>query len=224
MITIEELSFGYEKDGDTPVFDGLTCTLPTNRRFAIVGAPESGKSSLIRLLAGLLSPDTGTITRGARLSYPIGFGGGFRPTLTVRQNIRFICDLYEADVGEVTDFIARVGDIEHCLDEPFVGLTSRERIHLSFALSYAIPFDTYLVDGIIGAGDNAFRERCSAMLDGRAEQGGIILATRHIRTAERHANCGCLLVEGQLEFFDDMGDLGKRFAMLRERAPEPTVS
>ncbi len=224
MITIEDLSFSYEKDGQNPVFDALTCTLPTNRRFAIVGAPETGKTTLVRLLAGLLSPDEGTITRGARLSYPIGFGGGFRPNLTVRQNIRYICDLYEADVGEVCEFVARVGEIGHCMDEQFVGLTSRERIHLSFALSYAVPFDTYLVDGIIGAGDDVFRERCSTMLDGRAEQGGIILATRHIRAAERHADCGCIVVDGRLEFFDDIGDLGRRFASLRERTPEPTLS
>ena len=103
-------------------------------------------------------------------------------------------------------------------------MTSRERIHLSFALSYAIPFDTYLVDGIVGAGDDTFRERCSAMLDGRAEHGGFILATRHLRTAERHADCGCVLSNGRLEFFDSMADLGRRFAFLRDRASEPTAS
>ncbi len=64
---------------------------------AIMGKNGAGKSSMMRLLAGIERPDRGQVLRDTRTSWPMGFSGGFNGTMTGLENVRFVARLYGQD-------------------------------------------------------------------------------------------------------------------------------
>ncbi len=188
------------------ILERATATLPTDKRFVILGHYGSGKSSLIRLLAGLIDPDSGTIKRHARVSFPVGYGGGLKGTITVRENVAFVSELYGADPKEVITFVEQVAGLGDLWDLPLRKVPGPFRVRLTYTLSYAIPFDVYLVDNMVGMGDPEFRAKCEAMFETRAEQSGFILTTRHARYAKRFAEAAGILYRGRLWVFDNVDE------------------
>ncbi len=208
MIVLDSVSLSFETKGRRQViFDNLVGMIPTNRRFVILGEAGSGKSILIKMVAGLIRPDSGSIERMARLSYPVGFGAWFRPQLTIRQNLGYAADVYEVNREELIDFVGEVTKMRPSFSTKYGELPPLLRAQIHYATSYAIPFDTYLIDGLIGAGDDAFRETCHSMFEARAAESGIVMATRHVQHAKKYGDCGALLNDGKLTFFDDVDSL-----------------
>lgn len=200
----------------TSVLVDASVTLPTDRRLAILGHHGSGKSTLIQLIAGLLSPTSGLIERYARISFPVGFNGGFRPRLSLRQNIAHAARLYGADVDEVTHFVTAVTNTQAALEEPLAGLPQQMRNCIFYAIGYAIPFDTYLFDNTIWTGDQEFREKCEAMFESRAQSSGMILATRNVQMAARVADMGAILNDRELTIYEDIKEAVAAFKSLGE--------
>ncbi len=221
MIVLDSVSLSFETKGRRQViFDKLVGMLPTNRRFVVLGAPGSGKSILIKMVAGLIRPDSGSIERMARLSYPVGFGAWFRPKLTVKQNLGYAADVYEVNREELIDFVGEVTKMRYSFGMKYGELPPLLRAQLHYATSYAIPFDTYLIDGLIGAGDEEFRATCDSMFEARAAESGIIMATRHVQHAKKYGDCGALLNNGKLIFFDDIESLVQAYRKSRTEGQE----
>ncbi len=187
----------------THILDDVTVTLPSDRTLILLGGHGSGKSTIIKLIAGLLLPDEGRISRMARVSYPVGYTGGFVPQLTARRNIVHAAELYDADPDEVVSFVAQVTEMGSALDEPIAHLPPKFRTYFGYALSYALPFDVYLVDTNLSIGDQAFREKCSAMFGERIRSAGAIIATRNPRIARRYGNCAAIIHDRQIIMYDD---------------------
>jgi capsular polysaccharide transport system ATP-binding protein len=212
MIDLEDVSVSLKVGNRrTVVFDRLSCQIPTNRRFILLGGHASGKSTLIKLLSGLLRPEAGRVTRLANVSFPVGFAGGFRPTLTVRQNLACIAELYDVEAAEIVDFVARATDLFDLLKEKYGNLPTHFRTKVCYATSYAVPFDTYLIDGHVAVGDETFRERCIRFLEVRSASAGYIISTRNSLVARRYGECGAILKNGEIEFHDTIDDLVQRF-------------
>jgi capsular polysaccharide transport system ATP-binding protein len=83
VITLERVAKAYATvAGRKLVLDDATAEFAPGHNFGILGVNGAGKSTLIRLLAGTEMPDRGVIRRGARVSFPLGFGGTFHGALS----------------------------------------------------------------------------------------------------------------------------------------------
>jgi capsular polysaccharide transport system ATP-binding protein len=205
MIRLDTMSYAYFR-GKT-VFDGVSIELPSHRRMAVLGGPETGKTTLIGLLSGVVDPTGGRIERFAHLSFPAGYSRAFRMPNSVRQNVTFAARIYDADPDEVIDFIGGIIDLDGMMDRPMRDLAVPTRLAVAFALTYALPFDTYLFDNIIGPGDPATRDLWRTLYEARTAQGGAILATRQPRVAEAYCDCALVLRRNaQPVFFDTIGE------------------
>ncbi len=202
MIRLEAVSQIYR--ASLPIFSDVSIDIPSDRRVALLGASQSGKTTLIQMLAGLISPSSGSIYRSARLSFPAGYQRGFRLNASVRQNLTFAAQIYDADEEDLCAFVSDVTELEPMLDAPLKELAVQERINLSFALTYALPFDTYMFDNTIGTGDAKFRARCEAMYDARARESGMIVATKTPRIALQLCDCALVIGNHGLTFFDNV--------------------
>ena len=81
------------------IFEEISFELPTDRRVVLFGDSGSGKTTLLNAIAGLNLPDHGEIARHAHVSFPIGYSGGLKPKLTVRQNLAHVATLYGVEPG-----------------------------------------------------------------------------------------------------------------------------
>jgi capsular polysaccharide transport system ATP-binding protein len=207
MISISGMTKSFQIGSeDRAVFENITVNLPTDRHCAILGGEQAGKSLLIRMLAGVDEPNRGSIIRYANLSFPVGSVRAFRPHLTARQNVEHAARLYGADPDEVAKFVDEVTGMGPLMDENSRRLQLRDRVTLAYAMSYAIPFDTYLIDEHIALGSAEFKEICHAMFAHRAKESGLLLATRQPKKARDYCDMGAVILGGKIVLFDDVED------------------
>jgi capsular polysaccharide transport system ATP-binding protein len=205
MIRLDNVSYAYQRGRNE--IDRWTIELPSHRRMAILGRPETGKTTLIGLLAGVIEPTGGRIERLAHLSFPAGYNRAFRFSSSVRQNIVFAARIYDADPAEVVDFISGLIDLTDVIDRPMRDLPFAIRRSVAYALTYALPFDTYLFDNIIGPGDPATRDLWLQLYEARTATSGTIVATRQPRVAEAYCDCALVLRRNASPvFFENMRD------------------
>ena len=83
------------------LFEGLSFEVARSGRLAILGRNGQGKSTLIKILGGVLAPTSGRVVWGLTPSWPLGFFGGLQGALTGMDNIQFISRIYQKPVGEI---------------------------------------------------------------------------------------------------------------------------
>jgi capsular polysaccharide transport system ATP-binding protein len=205
MIYIDDLSKSYNTGSSSRVvFDSVALQLPTDRRIALLGPRGSGKSVFIRLLSGLERPSSGTIRRMANVSLPVGYAQGFNRIQSPRRNAAFMAHCYGCDEREIISFVEEVAGLGQAFDLPLRDIDPQMRTRFAFVLSYALPVDLYLIDGVPATGNPEFRKRCLAMLEQRAQTSGILFATPNPRAARLYCTEALVIKDGKMMHFADI--------------------
>lgn len=176
------------------------------KSLAVLGKNGTGKSTLFRLLAGVEAPTEGNISRGVRVSWPLGFGGGFNGELTARENCIFVSRIYETDIESVIRFVAEFAELGNYFDMPVGTYSSGMRARLAFGLSMAIDFECYLIDEITAVGDKRFKEKCHDAFSARRESADVIMISHSVPTIRAYCDVAAVLNDGKLVFYDDLDE------------------
>jgi capsular polysaccharide transport system ATP-binding protein len=194
-----ELTHKYRR-----VVDDVSFTLRHGEKIGVIGHNGAGKSTLIRLIAGVEMPTRGRIERGMSVSWPVGLDGGFAPSLTGNDNIRFISRIYNKPMDQVRDFVDDFAELGKFLYEPVRTYSSGMRARLNFGLSLAVDFDCYLIDEVIAVGDQRFVRRShEELFDKRADR-SLILASHSPELIRSYCSKALLLYRGRAKMFDDL--------------------
>lgn len=205
MIEIRNLTKGYNTSaGWNLVLDDISATFPTGRNVGILGLNGAGKSTLLRMIGGADLPDKGEIRKDVRVSWPIGFGGGFQADMTGREGARFIARIFGADVREVEDFVEEFSELGRYFDLEIRTYSSGMRGRLSFATSMAIKFDCYLVDEAMSAGDARFRERYRQTFLERTGEATLVMVSHQSNSIEEFCDSVAVLFDHKLYWFDEL--------------------
>lgn len=205
MIILENVSKTYRvRDRRNVVLDNINLTFPLGTNIGILGRNGAGKSTMMRIIGGSELPDSGRVIRKGRVSWPIGFSGGFHGSLTGRENMRFTCRIYGAPIHEVAAFVEDFAGLGRYIDMPIKTYSSGMRSKLAFGLSMAIGFDYYLIDEVTAVGDAAFKKKCEATFNARKTSSTLIVVSHSIATIKKHCDVAAILDKGQLLFFDDI--------------------
>ena len=207
MIELHNVSKQYPlPSGSKPVLLPTSFVFPQGHSIGVLGKNGAGKSTLLRMIAGSEPLTTGRIVRRGRLSWPLGFSGGFNGALTGEENLRFVCRIYAQPIAKVQAFVAEFSELGAYLRMPIRTYSSGMKARLAFALSMAIDFDCYLIDEITGVGDRAFQQKCEQAFDDRRDRASVIMVSHSFVTLKRYCNQGVVLHEGRLRQFDDIND------------------
>ena len=186
------------------VLDNISLEFPTGESIGILGRNGSGKSTLLRILAGIEQPDNGEVIRDNRVSWPIGFAGGFNGSLTGEENTRFVARIYGANVHRVSRFTRKFSELGEYFYMPVRTYSVGMRSRLAFAVSMAIDFNVYLIDEITAVGDRPFQNKCRRAFRRRREHSSVILVSHNIRTIRMFCSKCALLINGKLQLCDSI--------------------
>ncbi|MFY0691450.1 MAG: ABC transporter ATP-binding protein [Paracoccaceae bacterium] len=184
------------------VANDISMRFPTGRSVALLGANGTGKSTLLKMIAGTADPDSGKVRSDGSISWPVGFSGSFHRDLTGAQNIRFIARLYGVDTQALLDFVEAFADLGGHFHMPLRSYSSGMKSRLAFGVSMGIPFDTYLVDEVTSVGDAAFRRRSEKLFRRRMRKASAIVVSHSPKQIRALCNAGAVLVDGRLIYFD----------------------
>ncbi len=168
----------------------------------VVGRNGQGKSTLLKLVAGVLIPDEGSVTVTGGVAPLIEITGGFVDDLTVRDNVYLTAGLHgmtrpqiDAKFDDIIGF-AEIGDF---LDTPYKHLSSGMKVRVAFAVVSQLDEPILLVDEVLAVGDKAFREKCYRRIEELLASGRTLFFVSHNeRDLRRFCTRGLYLDKGKL--------------------------
>lgn len=206
------------------ILSSVSIQIPTDRRIALVSQPDEDKKRFIALLAGLAKPSSGTITRFAEVSFPVGQLPGFAREHTVRLNVAHAARLYGADVAATVDVVEQVLDIGRAFDKPYGNMPRRMRNPLAQAVALALPFDLYLLtDDRLGPPDVSHKRRrgsagfAELLFEARAKTSGMIIPTQNVEYARKVCDTALVLQNGSIGLFEDIDEAFQGVQQTRTR-------
>ena len=177
----------------------------------VVGRNGQGKSTLLKLVAGVLLPDEGSVTVHGGVAPLIEITGGFVGDLTVRENVRLTAGLHgmsKAEVARRFDDIIAFAEIENFVDTPYKHLSSGMKVRLAFAVVSQLDEPTLLVDEVLAVGDKAFREKCYRRIDELLAEGRTLFFVSHNeKDLRRFCTRGLYLDKGALRLDAPIGEV-----------------
>jgi capsular polysaccharide transport system ATP-binding protein len=198
-----------------PLFSGLSFELGRSGRLALLGRNGQGKSTLIKMLGGVLPQNEGVIDWRMTSSWPIGFGGGFQGSLSGLDNIRFLSRLYERDYADTLTRVDDFAELGKALREPVKHYSSGMRARLAFGLSLAIEFDSYLIDELVAVGDARFQRKCQeALFEERAHR-AFLMASHDLSLISHYCDRALVIESGKAKIFDDIDEAVEVYTWLR---------
>ena len=207
MIRFENVTKIYRTMGHKrTILERVSFTLKPGISYGIMGINGAGKSTTMRLIAGTEEPSRGRVHRGLRVSWPLGFAGGFHPAMTGRDNIVFVARIYGEDPRRVLEFVEDFSELGSYLDVPIRTYSSGMGSRLAYGMSMAIPFDTYLIDETLAVGDGRFQKRCQEVFAARRENADVILISHDMETIRSYCSQAIILINGRAVVYEDVND------------------
>ena len=153
------------KKANTKVFEavrGVSFSVPKGEILGIVGKNGSGKSTMLRAIAGIFSPDEGTIDLHGNSVSLLSIGVGFQRELTGRENIvlsGMLLGFSEEQVREKMDEIIEFANLGEFIDMPVKTYSSGMHSKLAFSITAILESDIMLIDEVLSVGDAKFKKK-----------------------------------------------------------------
>ncbi len=168
----------------------------------VVGRNGQGKSTLLKLVAGVMLPDEGTVSVHRGVAPLIEITGGFVDDLTVRDNVYLTAGLHGMSRAEITerfDEILDFAEIGDFVDTPYKHLSSGMKVRIAFAVISRLEEPIILVDEVLAVGDRAFREKCYQRIEELLAGGRTLFFVSHNeKDLRRFCARGLYLDQGEL--------------------------
>jgi ABC-type polysaccharide/polyol phosphate transport system ATPase subunit len=168
----------------------------------IIGENGAGKSSLLKVVAGIIPPQTGTVETGGSVASMLELGAGFHPDFTGRENVYMngaIHGLSEADVADRIDEIIAFAELADFIEMPVKTYSSGMYMRLAFAIASHVNPDILLLDEVLAVGDEAFQRKCMGRIFNYRRAGGTLLFVSHdAASVERVCDRAILLIGGRV--------------------------
>lgn len=178
------------KPEDTfPALTDVSFTVPAGSTFGVIGRNGSGKSTALKLVAGITKPTAGTVTVDGRISALIELGAGFHPEISGRENVfinGIMLGLSKREIERRFDEIVEFAELKDFIDEPVKAYSSGMYMRLGFSVAIHVDPEVLLVDEVLAVGDEAFTHKCfDKFADFKRRGKTVLLVTHSLSLVER---------------------------------------
>ena len=185
----------------------VSFTLPAGRTLGVIGRNGSGKSTMLKLVAGITKPTSGTVVVQGRISALIELGAGFHPEISGRENVfinGIMLGLTKKEVARRFDEIVEFAELEEFIDAPVKTYSSGMYMRLGFAVAIHVDPDVLLVDEVLAVGDEGFTHKCLDKFAEFKRRGKtILLVTHSLGLVERFCDEALWMDAGSMKALGD---------------------
>jgi lipopolysaccharide transport system ATP-binding protein len=156
--------------------------LTRGEAFGIIGSNGAGKSTILKLITGIMKPTTGRITVTGKLSALIEVGAGFHPDLTGRENVYLngtILGMKKAEIDRKFEAIVEFSGLADFIDTPVKRYSTGMYARLGFSVAAHVDPDILIVDEVLSVGDVVFQNRCLERMNTILRSGATVIFVSH---------------------------------------------
>lgn len=160
----------------------VSFSVPKGCTYGVVGRNGSGKSTALKLVAGITKPTSGIVTVEGRISALIELGAGFHPEISGRENVfinGIMLGLSKKEIHKRFDEIVEFAELTEFIDAPVKTYSSGMYMRLGFAVAIHVDPDVLLVDEVLAVGDEGFTHKCLDKFGEFKRRGKTILLVTH---------------------------------------------
>jgi len=180
----------------------VSFAVPAGTTYGIIGRNGSGKSTVLKLVAGITKPTSGEVRVAGRISALIELGAGFHPEISGRENVfinAVMLGLTKREIAKRFDEIVEFAEMEDFIDAPVKTYSSGMYMRLGFAVAIHVDPDVLLVDEVLAVGDEGFTHKClDKFAEFRRRGKTILLVTHALSLVERFCDEALWLDAGEV--------------------------
>ena len=204
------------------VLEDVSFEIHAGEFFGIVGRNGSGKSTILKILAGIYVPTSGEVHVGGRLAPFIDLGVGFNPELTGRNNVFLngaIFGMSRAELVSRYDEIVEYAELGQFMDQKLKNYSSGMQVRLAFSIAIRADADIIIMDEVLAVGDASFQEKCFDSFRALKAQGKtIILVTHEMSNVVRFCDRVLVLDRGVTYGVMSASDAAHAYSRLNEQS------
>jgi ABC-type polysaccharide/polyol phosphate transport system ATPase subunit len=185
----------------------LELVVKRGETLGIIGPNAAGKSTFLRIIAGIFPPTTGKIEVNGQIAPLIELGVGFHHELTGRENIYLCASLYgltKKEIERIYPLIVNFSELFEYMKVPLKNYSTGMTMRLGFSIAIHLNFDILLIDEVLAVGDEHFQRKCVQRIrEIKREKKTILFVSHNLELIMNLCDRACLLLNGNIR---SMGD------------------
>jgi ABC-2 type transport system ATP-binding protein len=200
----------YRKPSKKLILDKVDLVVNAGEKIGIIGSNGSGKSTMLKLICGILKPTTGNLWVKGEIAPLIELGAGFDPDLSVRDNIVLygvMLGFSRKEMKERVFSILDFAELEDYMFAPVKSLSSGMSARLGFAIATDVQPDILILDEVLSVGDESFKNKCQKRIDKLWDHHTTILVVSHgLEFIQKSCERAIWLDRGKIRFAGNTED------------------
>lgn len=188
---------------DFHALNGVSLTLKRGETLGIIGRNGHGKSTLLKIIAGVIQPTEGTVEKRGRIAAILEVTSGLKPELTGFENIQLNLKIngftgkdFDKKVKEITEF----AELREHIGQPVKTYSSGMKSRLGFAVASSVDPDILILDEVLAVGDFVFRQKCLAKINSMRENMSVIFVSHSMNDIRMFCDRVMVLEKGRAVF------------------------
>ena len=196
--------------------EDVSFRVPKGSVMGLVGTNGSGKSTMLKVIAGVLEPTRGSVTVRGSIAPLIELGAGFDLELTARENIFLNGALLghsKKFMEEHMDEIVEFAELKDFLDMPMKNYSSGMVARIAFAIATCVEPDILIVDETLSVGDVFFQEKCEKRIRSFIDSGNVtvLFVSHSIKQVERICSSAVWIEKGHMRMIGEVDKVCKAY-------------
>ena len=208
--------------------DDVSFNIEPGESVAVIGSNGAGKSTTLKILAGIYKPTSGTSGSVGRIASLLDLGVGFHPDLTGEENLMLNGALLGLNRNEMRKIVPQIADfaqLERFMDTPVKYYSNGMFMRLGFSLATAVDPDILLIDEVLAVGDVGFQNRCYERISEFQGKGRTIIFVSHdLEAVSRLCERAIWLHDGRIKMDGAAGDVLSKYLETAGKKKDITAS